>query len=125
MVTETSCRVGAADVAEPEPKTGVERPEARAEPNPGREAKGVTEDEGLADGGERRTRTSKSAPLDPSDIVTSGDTGNWRFVFDHDLRSECEGSKFTSYPASTNFPSGGTKLSSPGFSFHRANLTQG
>lgn len=127
-VTETSCSDGAADVAAPEPNTGVERPEARAEPNPGRDANGEVKDEEelvVEGGGESRTRISKSAPVGPSKVEISGETGNWRFVFDQDLRSECEGNRFTSYPASTNFPSGGTKLSSPGFSFQRANLTQG
>lgn len=41
------------------------------------------------------------------------------------MRSEIEGSRFTSYPASTNLPSGGTKLNSPGLSFHLANRTHG
>lgn len=41
------------------------------------------------------------------------------------LSSASIGRRSTSYPAKINWPSGGTKLSSPGFSLHLARRTQG
>ena len=121
METETACNVGLEEVPPP-PKTGVDRPEPRL-PNPGREAGGI---EGTPGKLEDMFRvTSKSVPFDPRPFCTCKDTGSWTFAFAHDLTSVGEGNKLTSYPANTNFPSGGTKLRSPGRSFHLANLTHG
>ena len=119
MLTTTSWRVGPEALP---PNIGVDLPDPRV-PRPGRDA-GV-EDEAPGKLAERIRRTSKSAPAEPSDFDTSIETGSCRFTFDHDLRSRFVGMRLTSYPANMNLPSGGTKLNSPGRSFHLANRTQG
>lgn len=71
--------------------------------------------------------TSKSFLLGPSDFLISTKAGKKSF-------SMClggvsilasMGKRSASYPARINRPSGGTKLSSPGLSRHRASRTQG
>ncbi len=70
--------------------------------------------------------TSKSEPIGPRHVFTSRLIGSFKFdalLFPNLLL--WKGKRSTSYPAKTNLPSGGTKLSSPGFSRHLANLTHG
>lgn len=121
MVTTTSCRDGPADELPPPNKVGgLPGPRGAV---PGRAALDEDEDD-PAKVDERRSRTSNSDPVGPKEIKTSTETGRFTFLVDREARS-LEGNRLTSYPARTNFPSGGTKLSSPGLSFHRASRTQG
>ena len=75
------------------------------------------------------SRAWNSSPFADSDCRISTDTGRLRSGFgilpvvEEDVN--ISGSRLHSYPASTKRPSGGTKLSSPGCSRHRASLTQG
>jgi len=72
--TTTSWSVGAAEEVAPEPKMGVDRPDLRADPGPGLDAKdGVDPDEV---GGESKRVTSKSDPVGPRDFDTSRDAGS-------------------------------------------------
>lgn len=76
-------------------------------------------------------RTSKSDPEGPRDGCTDTVAGMLSFGSDFEFadvekESSAAGPKrSTSYPARTNRPSGGTKESSPGRSFHLLSLTQG
>lgn len=121
MVTTTSCKDGPGDEAPP-PNKAIDLPEPR-EAVPGRATVDDDEDD-PAKVDDMRRRSSNSDPDGPRDVKTSMDTGRFRFFVEREARS-VEGRRFTSYPASTNFPSGGTKLSSPGLSFHRAKRTHG
>ncbi len=57
-----------------EPKTGVDRPDPRADPRPGFDEKdGVAPEEV---GGESKRLTSKSDPVGPRDFDTSRDAGS-------------------------------------------------
>jgi len=75
------------------------------------------------------SRAWNSSPLADNDCRMSTDTGRLRSGFgifpvvEEDVN--ISGKRLHSYPASTKRPSGGTKLSSPGCSRQRANLTQG
>ena len=75
MLTDTSCSAGAEDDAKPELKTGVDRPEPRAEPRLGRVAKD-DEVEAVPGGGDIVKCTSNSAPVGPSDLETPIPTGS-------------------------------------------------
>ena len=69
-------------------------------------------------------RASKSVlDLDLKSTVTGRNTFSARLG--GSSRSSEEGIRSDSYPASMNFPSGGTNESSPGRSFHLARRTQG
>lgn len=120
-VTTISSMVGALELElEPPPRNdGVDAPEARPG-NPlldGRPGKLVF----------KVSRTSNSAPVGPSDLCRSTVAGRNSFsIWLGGLSSSGSmGCRSTSYPARTKRPSGGTKLSSPGFSLHRARRTQG
>lgn len=70
--------------------------------------------------------TSNSEPVGPKLVFTSTVTGN--FKLDELVAPTLplwNGNKSTPYPANTNLPSGGTKLSSPGLSRHLASRTHG
>lgn len=131
MVTRTSSTAGLAE----EPVgllNALPRPPMLA---PGREPSAVIgpepdfEPELVVALGLRTSLASNSSPLVPNDGRTSTVIGRLRVGveilpgFDGDVNMS--GSRLHSYPASTNRPSGGTKLSSPGVSRHRASLTQG
>ena len=130
IVTSTSSTAGVAE----EP-LGVLKAEAMfaERPGPVREPKAVVgpelEPEFVVALGFSRSRASNSSPFEPNDDRTSTDTGRLRFGVGNfpgfDVDVNMLGSRLHSYPARTNRPSGGTKLSSPGCSRQRASLTQG
>lgn len=72
-------------------------------------------------------RTSKSFPLGPNDfsMATNAGKNNFSICLGGSSMLGSIGRRSASYPASINFPSGGTKLSSPGRSLQRARRTQG
>src|SRR5688500_15904005 len=78
-----------------------------------------------------RRRTSKSAPVGPRDVVMETVAGMLSFGATARLGCVEKASRAvrprrsTSYPARTKRPSGGTKESSPGRSFHLFKRTQG
>lgn len=127
MVTTTPSRIGDEEFpAPPDPpllprNDGVPVPEP-PRPAPGRGTEGWPGKSVL-----RVSRTSKSAPVGPSDLRMSTMAGKKIFsiCLGGSFRSGSIGRRSTSYPARINWPSGGTKLSSPGLSFHLAKRTQG
>ena len=81
--------------------------------------------------GFRLNRTSKSAPVGPREVIMDTVAGTFNFgpvlgFVELEKESSAVGPRrSTSYPASTKRPSGGTKESSPGRSFHLFSLTEG